>query len=137
MTESLKQHLLNCLLLILFDLFDMKKYNLNFLIFHQNVCLTAYSVTGGRFPRARLRANTMLVRKTLSHDVTFLVFLPFRDTSRYKWIFRACCSRRSLPPFTPHAFRILLFSSRTYFSIEPKFYFRIDALLFWVKHVEI
>ena len=52
--------------MILFDLFDMKKYNLNFLIFHQNVCLTAYSVTGGRFPRARLQLTCIVTRPDTS-----------------------------------------------------------------------
>ena len=36
----------------------------------------------GRFPRARLQANRTLVRKTLSHDVTILVFLPFREGAK-------------------------------------------------------
>ena len=38
------------------------------------------SVLAGRASVAQLRDNRTLVRKTLSHDVTLLVFLPFRES---------------------------------------------------------
>ncbi len=47
------------------------------------------SVPGAPFPQARLRANRTLVRKTLSHDVTILVFLPFADRRKNGFSARA------------------------------------------------
>ena len=46
------------------------------------LCIGNWFPFQGRFPRARLLTNMMLVRKTLSHDVTFFVFLPFHEGAK-------------------------------------------------------
>jgi len=55
----------------------------------------------GRFPRARLQANRTLIRKTLSHDVTILVFLPFRETPEKNGFSARAVPARVAPPLQP------------------------------------